>query len=625
MAAAMLAPTPPTSSPTTFADFLLDANNDHYSGVYPALMTPFAISAGSATPAVVRAQVVEATAQRKAVCFMALVAEKLQAFFFPFTIKPALGVAEDLSIHNKMYAFHGEVVLGVGSLVHIPDDLFNQATSVIVPTTVNAKALLAADTTVTTFGPFIAGDADTVEVRTRKVCAIPAIYSRYLLSSEGGVTPRQFIEELLPVIEADNNNIALEPMIAFVISSMTTPTGTAPSAVLVPAPAAVPRNTALLVHSQVLLTSHLTGLKHTGGGGGVNMAPLIAAITAGQTQAADRANDDRKERQAKETKTVASMLGKEHLARLLLLCGVSDEVDLSDLWPKLASAPKASRLGVLQGMIQEEYITQGLQYEHHLPNLSFFLNLTSMIWVPFGDSLEGGSLANPFLFGDTNQEEFHSLNRQLQLVTENGAVPTLADAQALLKSKLNLPGPEESIRILRRWKVCLSVVLPRGHPLTVYISEHIEEMKSFEQPWGNYLTHEPPKYRLKGLLHLKFLMIKVTKFIHAVNRGRQLPTLDPNKISEAVLDGRRWEPIITPAFEAQYRLNHFAQLPPAGGASPPAPATPGVGRGPPPPPPLHLVGVVEATLFRLFRLLRGITARAWRTLVLMPHCLAAIK
>ena len=320
------------------------------------------------------------------------------------------------------------------------------------------------------------------------------------------------------------------------------------------------------------------------------MAPLISAITTGQTQAEDRANNDRKERQAKETKTVATMLGKEHLARLLLLCGVSDEADLSDLWPKLASAPKASRLGVLQGMIQEEYLTQGLQYEHHLPNLSFFLNLTSMIWVPFGDMLEGGLLANPFLFGDTNQAEFHSLNCQLQLVTENGAVPTLADAQALLKSKLTLPGPEESIRILHRWKVCLSVVLPRGHPLVMYISEHMEEMKSFEQPWNNYLTHEPPKYRLKGVLHLKFLMIKVCKFIHAINRGRQLPVLDPNKISEAVLDGKRWEPIITPAFEAQYRLNHFAQHQPASGAPPPAPTTPGVGRGPPPPPPPPLGG-----------------------------------
>ena len=164
-----------------------------------------------------------------------------------------------------------------------------------------------------------------------------------------------------------------------------------------------------------------------------------------------------------------------------------------------------------------------------------------------------------------------------------------------------MPGPEESIRILRRWKVCLSVVLPRGHPLTVYILEHIEEMKSFEQPWGNYLTHEPPKYRLKGLMHLKFLMIKVSKFIHAVNRVRQLPTLDPNKLSDAILDERRWDPIITSAFEAQYRLNHFTHLHPAGGASPPAPATPGVGRGPPPPPPLHPVGVVEATLFQLFQ------------------------
>jgi hypothetical protein len=60
---------------------------------------------------------------------MAIVANKLQAFFSPFTIKPALGVAKDLSIHNKMYVFHGKVVLGVGLLVHIPDNLFNQATS----------------------------------------------------------------------------------------------------------------------------------------------------------------------------------------------------------------------------------------------------------------------------------------------------------------------------------------------------------------------------------------------------------------------------------------------------------------------------------------------------------------
>ena len=108
---------------------------------------------------------------------MALVSNKLQAFFFHFTIKPALGVFKDLSIHNKMYAFHGKAVLEVGLLVHIPDDLFNHAPSVIIPTSASSKALLAADTTVTTFGPFIAGNADTTEVHTRKICAIPAIYA----------------------------------------------------------------------------------------------------------------------------------------------------------------------------------------------------------------------------------------------------------------------------------------------------------------------------------------------------------------------------------------------------------------------------------------------------------------
>jgi len=40
-----------------------------------------------------------------------------------------------------------------------------------------------------------------------------------LLSHEDGVEPRQFLEELLPVIEADGNAIALEPFTTFVISA----------------------------------------------------------------------------------------------------------------------------------------------------------------------------------------------------------------------------------------------------------------------------------------------------------------------------------------------------------------------------------------------------------------------
>ena len=66
MAAAMLAPTPPTSPPSTFEEFLSIAMNDHYYGNYPALMQNFAIDGATTavTPAIVQAQVVKATAQR---------------------------------------------------------------------------------------------------------------------------------------------------------------------------------------------------------------------------------------------------------------------------------------------------------------------------------------------------------------------------------------------------------------------------------------------------------------------------------------------------------------------------------------------------------------------------------
>jgi len=97
-------------------------------------------------------------------------------------------------------------------------------------------------------------------------------------------------------------------------------------------------------------------------------------------------------------------------------------------------------------------------------------------------------------------------------------------------------------------------------------------MRSFEQPWKNYLTHEPSKYRLKSVLHLLFFKLRFERFIAAINQGRPIPALDPNEISDAVQNGIRWEPLITPAFSARYHLDHFAQLQPPGGPPPAVPA-----------------------------------------------------
>jgi hypothetical protein len=88
-----------------------------------------------------------------------------------------------------------------------------------------------------------------------------------------------------PVIEADGNAIALAPFTTFVISSMTKTAGQVgqgpgPSAVLVAVPASVARNKSLLIHSQFILRSHLTGLGKDGGIG-MNLTPLITAINDG--------------------------------------------------------------------------------------------------------------------------------------------------------------------------------------------------------------------------------------------------------------------------------------------------------------------------------------------------------
>ena len=101
-----------------------------------------------------------------------------------------MGVPDDPYSTGKLFAFQGNVVKGVGSLVHIPDNRFNLTTRIVVPTVASARALMAADTNpAITFGPYAAGTADTNKVRSRKVCAIPTKYAGYFLSQDNGVEP----------------------------------------------------------------------------------------------------------------------------------------------------------------------------------------------------------------------------------------------------------------------------------------------------------------------------------------------------------------------------------------------------------------------------------------------------
>jgi hypothetical protein len=262
MASAMLVPVPPTS-PTSFAAFLLVDKNDHFQNRYHDLMALFNIGPNPPTPAIVRALVAKTTAQQKAVCFIAFVDGKLQVFFLPFRLNTALGAPVDATTNGKLFAYQGELIQGVGLLVEIPDDWFNLTTAVVVPLVASAQALLAVDVAPTvTFGPYAVGDANTMEIRTRKVCILPTKYAGYFLSEEGGIEPRKFINDLLPVIVSDNQAVDMIALTHFVLLSMTATTGNGAAGSHVTAPIAVPHNVALITHANTLLHHHITGLRN---------------------------------------------------------------------------------------------------------------------------------------------------------------------------------------------------------------------------------------------------------------------------------------------------------------------------------------------------------------------------
>ena len=265
------------------------------------------------------------------------------------------------------------------------------------------------------------------------------------------------------------------------------------------------------------------------------------------------------ERRNKDCKSVATMMGVEHCKRLLMYSGVLDESGLAPVWAVLAKAPARDRLSILQGLVEEEYIAMGMQFEHHIPSLGFITDLLNMRWTSINESVDTGSLANPYLFGDSNEEEAHNINRQIELINRGGAAPTLADTHALLKVKVILPGPNDSLRILRRMQCLLRVVLPTGHPLTVFLGHHYTVMKEFDPHWTNHMTYQPARFGLKGVLHLKYLSNKFNRFFINLNGGLPPPHLDPREIVDAIIDQQQWEPILSPAFEQRYRLQHFSQ------------------------------------------------------------------
>jgi hypothetical protein len=213
---------------------------------------------------------------------------------------------------------------------------------------------------------------------------------------------------------------------------------------------------------------HLTGLRRIAAPE-VNLQPLINTIIVGQQQHQQEQAVARLDREIKDNTSVATWLGVENFTRLLQYCGVNKEQELAPLWLILAKAPMKDRLTIFEGKVANEFLALGAIYKQFVPSLFLLNQVMSLKWGMLNpNTLESGSLGNAFLFTDSDIETAQGINQQIEFIQQGGATPSYADAQVLLKAKISLPGPDDSLRCVLCMLAVFHAVLPHGHPLVSF-------------------------------------------------------------------------------------------------------------------------------------------------------------
>jgi hypothetical protein len=212
--------------------------------------------------------------------------------------------------------------------------------------------------------------------------------------------------------------------------------------------------------------------------------------------------------------------------------------------------------------VANEFLALGAVYEQFAPSLFLLTQLTSQKWGMLNpDALESGSLGNIFLFTDSDVETTQEINQQIEFIQQGGATPSYGDAQVLLKAKINLPGPDDSLRCVLCMLAVFCAVLPHGHPLISFLHEDYGFMKAYDPGWATYSTHVPSLHGLKGVYHLQWLLLKIMKYFLQLDRNiGDARCLDPHKIIDLIQEQRQWEPNLTETFTACYNLCAFLGL-----------------------------------------------------------------
>ena len=183
------------------------------------------------------------------------------------------------------------------------------------------------------------------------------------------------------------------------------------------------------------------------------------------------------------------------------------------------------------------------------------------------DAIETG--LNPFLFGDSDMEASQQANARIELMLAGGASPSLADAEAALATKINMPSADGSSRNIRRQQILAMSIFPPQHQFTNWLKAHYDDWESFRMEWYAYIPSPAFYTAAKGILHCKWMATCQSEWFKEQARSPQPINLsDPYEIRKKIDREQPWEPLLSTAFVQRYKILDICGVRPLGNPLP---------------------------------------------------------
>lgn len=491
----------PTSN---FTEYYADASKDEYNRQYDAVMGVFASLPGGPQPQQIRELVVN-NPRESSLGFATLVIPThnpahqglIYAIHSVSKFAPRLGQPVT-QWDNRLFGSINEVIGNQNpTTVELPLDAFNRLNGgnlFRVAQPQRMVAMYGADPALELLGEFADFDAGTELVQSRNMVPIPHQYMRHFIN--GPLTPRQAWEVVGHDIVSHNDAIACAALLTFLRLACVRNAAMDTASPLARPQLSVPLADQVLVQHRTELIAHKLP--------GLNRTPVLAAgqqvaQSLGELVAEQRAaRQDQLDRHINSTlKTIEEYFGAS-THTLLRICQVTNSTALPPVYQTMANYGKKKERITMQRAIDDMMNQMGLGQLHFVVTADLATKLSSLMWKAHPEDLSLG--IHPFCIGETSPDaiaQLQELARKYDLISSDGASPSLTDAQELVGvGKASIPRNLISLDAQNQlFLVLLRVFLGTEHAVTRAWETHTaatqQQLLSLQ-----YYTARTPRHQL---------------------------------------------------------------------------------------------------------------------------------